>query len=1182
MSTSPEDKSSALLVSFLKEVKPDAMEAWTAEVKALPHAQQLTATIGEEAFQERMSSFYDLIVDHIANPDTAIGGEFLPQLMWQALDSDSSPTDIARVEMLLKKTVMSLLVARFGADWRTLSKLCSRFEAEIDEARLRTHELYRKYSVARLQEVELRSEVYAAVSRISLGIISASSMEKIASLLAKELSGLIRFDCLVIGLLRDNNANMEVHAVRLPDTQGPPRSEIVPRGDLVLGQASQQKEPIRIDEVSEKTLDPWLSEFGIQSYITSPLQLQDQTLGAILLGAYTPRAYSNTDTNALRRIADEVTTAINHLRLTEMSKRRSAELAMINEVSTLVGADVELHELLDAVASVVQQTFAYYDVGLFLVDKEAGEVVMRGQAGAFGDLMQQGYRQKIGEGMVGWVAQQGEPLVANDVTKEPRHIIAHDAERKGRSELCVPIKIRGEVVGVINVECTRLAAFDERDVTAMQMISRIIADGVEAARLRMEAREAQRRLTHMMTHLPIGVGAIDMNGVYTYWSTGNERMLGYTAQEMIGKKKHGFQTPGGFNVEDLLSECRTWGSVQMERPMRTKDGRDLWVYEALANLYDDSGNQIGFTVCLQDVTERKRAEDEARREQENLTNVLTAMGAGVSLIDRNMRVVWANKAVVDWFRPGADVTGMHCFELYHGYSTICKGCVALETFDTGEVRREEHVNYTSDGKRRHFLSVVTPIRDTNGKVTQVLKLSQDITNHAERMEELNLIRELSAVMQETLERDRAIFAALTCVTAGAAIGFNRAFLWLRNTESHTLDGTMAVGPASAEDAARIWRKAEAERKSLRQILAEYDTMANQPETTLNHILRSLNFSLDDTAQIPVLAVREKQPIFVADAEKDPRTNEQIRSALNLQQFVCVPLIARGEAIGAILADNLYSGKPITDQQISMLNMFAARAGLTIDNAEAYQRLEDNYHQLAETRDRLVRSERLAAIGNMAAHVAHEIRNPLVTIGGFARSITRQATNHSPIAQAAEIIAEEVSRLERILANVLNFTKPAEPKKERTNLNQLINEVCEFVQPQFAQAQVELHRDLTEGIPDVMVDPGQIRQVLLNLLRNGLDSLRTQAGGRITIATRLQEDYLKIEVRDTGEGMSPEVLENMFNPFFTKKPDGTGLGLAVTRKVVEDHGGDIFVESTVGEGTTFNLMLPLTHEHVQSL
>ncbi|MEW6357801.1 MAG: GAF domain-containing protein [Planctomycetota bacterium] len=1177
MSVSSVENTSSLLVSFLKEAKPEAMEKWIAAVRTLPHAQQLTAAIGENVFVERMSSFYDLIVDHIANPDTTIGGEFLPQLMWQALDSDSSPTDIARVEMLLKKTIMALLVRQFGSNWQALSELCSRYEAEIDEARLRTHELSRKYSIARLQEVELRSEVYAAVSRISLGLISASCMEEIATVLAHEVSTLIRFDCLLIGLLRDNNANMEIHAVLLPNTRETARSEIVPCETLVLGRASRQKEPIRIDETSENTLDPWLKDFGVQSYAASPLQLQDQALGSILLGMRTPRAYSNTDTNALKRIAEQVAAAINNLRLTETGKRRSAELAMINEVSALVGADVELRELLDAVASVVQQTFSYYDVSLFLVDKAAGEIVMRGQAGAFGELMKQGYRQKIGQGMVGWVAEHGEPLVANDVTKEPRRIIAHDAERRGRSELCVPIKIRDEVVGVINVESTSLAAFDERDVAAMQMISRTIADGVEAARLRAEAREAQRRLTHVMTHLPIGVGAIDMNGLYTYWSTGNERMFGYTAQEVIGKKRHGFQTPGEFNLAGLLSECRTWGSVQLERPMQTKDGRQLWVYEAVANLYDDAGNQTGFTICLQDVTARKQAEDEVRREQENIRNVLTAMGAGLSLIDRNMRVVWANKAVVDWFRPGVDVTGMRCHELYHGRQDICENCVALNAFKTSQVQREEHVNYTRDGKRRHFLSVVTPIREANGQVTQVLKLSQDITDHAERMEELNLIRELSAVMQETLERDRAIFAALTCVTAGAALGFNRAFFWLRTAERHRLEGTMAVGPASAEDAGRIWSKAAAERKSLRQILAEYDNMAGQPETPLNKILHSLNFSLDDKAQIPVLAVREKQPIFVENAWNDPRVSEHLRFTLNLRQFVCVPLIARGEAIGAVLADNLYSGKPITEQQISMLNIFAARAGLAIDNAEAYQRLEDNYHQLAETRDRLVRSERLAAIGNMAAHVAHEIRNPLVTIGGFARSILRQVQAPSSITQAAGIIAEEVSRLERILADVLNFTKPAEPKKERTNLNRLINDVCEFVQPQFAQSHAELRRDLGNGIPDIMVDPGQIRQVLLNLLRNGLDSLPKQTRGVVIVATRPQEDYVKIEVRDTGEGMSPDVLENMFNPFFTKKPDGTGLGLAVTRKVIEDHGGDIFVESTVGEGTTFNLMLPLGDE-----
>ena len=136
--------------------------------------------------------------------------------------------------------------------------------------------------------------------------------------------------------------------------------------------------------------------------------------------------------------------------------------------------------------------------------------------------------------------------------------------------------------------------------------------------------------------------------------------------------------------------------------------------------------------------------------------------------------------------------------------------------------------------------------------------------------------------------------------------------------------------------------------------------------------------------------------------------------IGADEFVCVPLIAREEAIGVICVDNLYSRKPITEDQVQMLVTVASRAALAIENAEAYKKLEEKIKQLEDAQERLIRSERLAVIGNMAAYIAHEIRNPLVTIGGFARTISRISNQDNHVRQSAQIIIEEVNRLEKFL------------------------------------------------------------------------------------------------------------------------------------------------------------------------
>lgn len=227
----------------------------------------------------------------------------------------------------------------------------------------------------------------------------------------------------------------------------------------------------------------------------------------------------------------------------------------------------------------------------------------------------------------------------------------------------------------------------------------------------------------------------------------------------------------------------------------------------------------------------------------------------------------------------------------------------------------------------------------------------------------------------------------------------------------------------------------------------------------------------------------------------------------------------------------------------------------------------------EMEDRLLQSERLAAVGNTVTHIAHEIKNPLLIIGGFARQLLKATELDDKARQKLAIIAEEVVRLEGMVAEMRDFVRPPASQKTPGHLDALISQVLEFFQENFKEHHIQVRRQEDGPLPLVSYDPKQIRQVLINLFKNAVEAM--PRGGELTVATRVNGPHLEISVIDTGEGMAPDVAANIFTPYFTTKEKGTGLGLAICDFIVkEQHGGCILVDSTPGKGSTFTIQLPL--------
>jgi two-component system sensor histidine kinase HydH len=223
------------------------------------------------------------------------------------------------------------------------------------------------------------------------------------------------------------------------------------------------------------------------------------------------------------------------------------------------------------------------------------------------------------------------------------------------------------------------------------------------------------------------------------------------------------------------------------------------------------------------------------------------------------------------------------------------------------------------------------------------------------------------------------------------------------------------------------------------------------------------------------------------------------------------------------------------------------------------------------------SRRLASIGMLAAGVAHEIRNPLSSIKGFATYFKERYRNHPEDQKTAEVMIQEVDRLNRVITQLLEFARPLAIQKKRTSLQSLINHSLKMIENQAQEKNIEIEKSFTSETLEAVVDPDRMSQVLLNLYLNAIQAMEGK-GGLLTVSLSREKGVhpsSRVTVKDTGTGIAKEDLEHVFDPYFTTKQSGTGLGLAIVHKIIESHQGEIRVESEPGRGTMVSFYLPLS-------
>ena len=232
-------------------------------------------------------------------------------------------------------------------------------------------------------------------------------------------------------------------------------------------------------------------------------------------------------------------------------------------------------------------------------------------------------------------------------------------------------------------------------------------------------------------------------------------------------------------------------------------------------------------------------------------------------------------------------------------------------------------------------------------------------------------------------------------------------------------------------------------------------------------------------------------------------------------------------------------------------------------------------EIRALRKEILRNQRLAAVGRLAAGVAHEIRNPLSSIKGFATYFKERYPDKADDQQIANIMIQEVERMNKVIGQLLDFARPIKIVKKRVSISSLVKDSLTLIERQAAEKQINLQTRIDSPDGFVMIDPDRINQVLLNLYLNGLEALDTGGHLTVTAVVSMDERRVTITVSDDGSGISREDMSKIFDPYFTTKPTGTGLGLAIAHNIIRAHGGKVMVESNLGQGASFKIILPFS-------
>ncbi len=668
------------------------------------------------------------------------------------------------------------------------------------------------------------------------------------------------------------------------------------------------------------------------------------------------------------------------------------------------------------------------------------------------------------------------------------------------------------------------------------------------------AEESTRWLAAIVESSEDAIIGKDLDGVITHWNPAAERLYGYTAAEVVGRSSSLLMSPEhAGDLAQILARLRQGERVEhLETVHVRKDDTRVDVSQSLSPVKDAHGTIVGAATIARDITERKAVHERLRESEARLEAVLNQMPAGVAIVEApsGKALLFNEQAVRIMGEPARPVKGVADYPIYEGFHLDGRPYRPEErplvrALTRGEtVVGEEMVVRRADGSRVVIRANAAPIRGSGGRVIAGVIAFEDITERRRDEEREHFLAVASTVLTSSLDYKATLERVASLAVPGLAdwcfVDLVEENGWVRRVAVAHAD------PDKAELAGRLRRP-----------------YAPKPDAEwgMSEALRSGRANMVDEVTEEVLQA----------VARDPGHLVLLRD-LGPKSFVTAPLMARGEVLGAVTLVSTQVGRRYGPEDARLAEDLGRRAGIAIDNARLYE---------AEQRARAQAQEADAAKDQFMALVSHELRNPLNAISSGLFVLRQSCPAEGKGKRALEIVERNTKLQARLVGDLLDLSRLQRGKlplqRAPVELGTVVAAACQDYEAEVREAGLDLICDTVPGLW-VHGDFDRLQQVVMNLLTNAVKF--TPPPGRITVSASHTGEGARIAVSDTGIGISPDLLPNLFESFRQgeiggRRSAGLGLGLALVRGIIERHGGRVWAESEgVGKGSRFIVELPL--------
>ncbi len=908
-------------------------------------------------------------------------------------------------------------------------------------------------------------------------------------------------------------------------------------GDGVAGRVAETGEAVLIEDIKSAPEDVRVPILDVRSVVCVPLKIGDEIIGTV--GLYDKKSptgetipFDRDDLKTTEGFGSIISLAIEKARLFEMQLQKERETQEAKKRLDL------LFETVQNGIITLDRNYRVLSVNKYVVDllhKPAEEIVGKSAIEVFHEK--------------GLICPH---CVAKLTFETGDYNVITQSRGANYAELSsYPIKDEnGEVV---------------ETVVLIQDITDKVLYQEEILSLYKEVAQTKDYLESIIDNSADAIITTDLNGIVTQWNKGAERIYGFTEQEALGSFLPFIPDFLMETERQYIERIKKGETIRdIETLRRRKDGKIIEVSLTLSPIKDATGEVIGISGISRDISEKKKVEKELIRRNQELSRLFfisSAMRSTLEL-DRLLRMVLTAVTMSD----GLGFNRAILF-LYDEDRKVLKGTMGVGPASAEEAWQVWERLSIEKKTLPEILSEIErgPLRKDSflDKLSTGIELEVETTSTAMALAIKNRKAMIVKNAKENPVADPIIiqqlgsedYAVVPLISRDKVIGL----IWVDNyfnrkpitDEDMKFLSGFADQVASAIESARLFEKVKLAEAELENIFESISDLLYI--TTEDYTIRNINRAVVEKIGKPKEEIIGKKcyEIFHGTSEpyeKCPHHKTVQTHKAYIEEF-----------------EDPYRGGTFLTSTSPLFD--------TAGNFLGTVHIVRDISELKKLREKLAMSQRMAALGEVAAKVAHEIRNPLVSIGGFSRRLEKKLEGN--LKEYASIITREVTRLEEILRDILSFVKEVRVKKEEVDATSILDEVISLFNNEIKRKGIVVERDFKDPLA-LFVDPNRIKEALINIVSNAIQVLGEN--DKIILRTFRDGDSGIIEITDTGPGIDEKDMPFIFDPFFTTKIEGTGLGLAITHRIIEEHNGKIDVYSRKGEGTTFRITLPLRQIH----